>query len=234
MTTQQPVEPVAAIVVAAGSGVRLGGGEPKALRLLGGESLVRHSVRAMVAGGCSRVVVVVAAGMEDRFAADLSDFPVTVVAGGKERQESVAAGLAALDPEPPFVLVHDAARPLVPVEVVDRVIEAVEDGATAVIPVIPVVDSIRQVTGEGSAVVDRAALRAVQTPQGFETAVLKLAHAHVAEQGIAVTDDAAACEALGREVVLVAGDVASMKITNPHDLALAAALAEQLAGANPS
>lgn len=232
MSTKSAAEPVAAIVVAAGSGVRLGGDVPKALRLVGGRSLVARSVAALAAGGVTHVVVVVAAGLRGAFTEALIDsgVPVTLVPGGAERQDSVANGLAAIAADPEladsrFVLVHDAARALVPPAVVGRVLAALQAGAQAVVPVVPVVDSVREVTPEGSAVVDRARLRAVQTPQGFARAVLARAHRFVAENGLRVTDDAAAVESLGLPVTLVDGAREAMKITEPLDLVIAEALA---------
>ena len=222
-------EPVAALVVAAGSGSRLGGDVPKALRTVGGVPLVARSVRRMAEGGCHEAVVVIASGLEEEFARALADAPIPVrlAVGGAERPDSVAAGLAVLGEREPvarIVLVHDAARALVPAEVVASVIEAVRRGAVAVVPVVPVVDSLRQLTHAGSVVADRTLFRAVQTPQGFDRSVLVVAHEAVREFGVAVTDDAAACEFLGHEVVLVAGSRDSFKVTEPLDLALAEAL----------
>lgn len=204
---------------------------PKALQLLGGEALVTHSVRAVVAGGVAGVVVVVGAGLEDEFAAAIGRVPVPVklVAGGAERQDSVRNGLAAVAAEPAWagaavVLVHDAARPLVPPDVVAAVIAAITDGAAAAVPVIPVVDTTRQVTDDGSHIIDRSRLRSVQTPQGFALATLREAHERAAAAGLQVTDDAAVCEALGYEIALVPGSRAALKITEPIDLVLAEAI----------
>jgi 2-C-methyl-D-erythritol 4-phosphate cytidylyltransferase len=216
-------EPVVAIVVAAGSGVRLGGEVPKAVRPLAGRPLVSWSVAALAAGGVTEVVVVVGDGMQDVFAEALTDAPIPwrLVVGGATRQESVARGIVAL-PAGEIVLVHDAARPLVPAEVVRGVVEAVRSGAPAVIPVVPMSDTIRQVGDAGSVVVDRSGLRGVQTPQGFARDVLVSAHAAAA--GSDYTDDAAVCEASGYEVVLVPGSREALKITEPYDLAVAEAI----------
>ena len=224
-------EPVAAIVVAAGSGVRLGGGLPKALRTVGGVPLVAGSVAQLAAGGCTDAVVVVADGLQEEFRRVLADAPIPVrlTPGGGERYESVAQGLAALGADPPVagrhVLVHDAARALVPASVVASVIDALRAGAVAVIPVVPVVDSLRQPVAGGSVVVDRAVFRAVQTPQGFDRRVLVEAHEVVARDGVHVTDDAAACELLGHPVLLVAGSRDALKVTEPLDLVVAEAIA---------
>ena len=225
-------EPVVAVLVAAGAGVRLGGSTPKALRLLGGRSLVSHSLRALAAGGVQRAVVVIARGTEADFETALADAPIPTayVTGGERRQDSVRAGLAAVAGDPGaagsrFVLVHDAARPLVPASVVARVIEALIGGAGAVVPVVPVVDSIRSLDASGSSrVVDRSALRAVQTPQGFPIEVLDAALARAEADHREVSDDAAAAEAIGVPVVLVDGSAEALKITGPADLAVAEAI----------
>ncbi|HEY8662826.1 MAG TPA: 2-C-methyl-D-erythritol 4-phosphate cytidylyltransferase [Propionibacteriaceae bacterium] len=223
MSQNTSTEPVVAIVVAAGSGVRLGGEVPKAVQPLAGRPLVSWSVAALAAGGVTEVVVVVGDGLQDVFAEALADAPIPwrLVVGGVTRQESVARGIAAL-PEGEVVLVHDAARPLVPAEVVRGVVEAVRSGAPAVIPVVPMSDTIRQVGDAGSVVVDRSGLCAVQTPQGFARGVLVSAHAAAA--GSDYTDDAAVCEASGYEVVLVPGSREALKITEPYDLAVAEAI----------
>ncbi len=228
-------ESVVAVVVAAGSGSRLGGETPKALRELRGRSLVGRSVARLASAGVTRVVVVAPAGYVEQtrvVLADLEpDVDVVVVPGGSHRQDSVRRGLAALDPEPTsnlVVLVHDAARPLVPTEVVTRVIAAVRSGELAVIPVVPVTDTIRAYASEGDGVaggpahvVDRTLLRAVQTPQGFAFSVLWEAHQLARETGAELTDDAAVCELAGHRVALVDGSALSFKITHPLDLALA-------------
>ncbi|WP_208292985.1 2-C-methyl-D-erythritol 4-phosphate cytidylyltransferase [Naumannella halotolerans] len=225
MNTTIPA-PAVALVVAAGSGVRLGAGMPKALVRLSGRSLVARSLDSLAAGGVAEAVVVAPAGHLVEFEKAVTDspIPVRVVPGGGERQDSVQLGLSALDSVDGPVLVHDAARPLVPARVVSAVIEAVRGGAVAVVPVVAVTDSIRRLTDEGSEMVDRSTLRAVQTPQGFDPGVLTRAHELVRERGLLVTDDAAACEAAGHPVTLVAGAAESMKITTPADLRFAEAL----------
>ncbi len=142
-----------------------------------------------------------------------------VVAGGASRSASVRAMLAALPAEVTTVLVHDAARPLAPVEIARRVLAALASGERAVVPVLPVADTVKLVDGRGYVreTPDRAALRAVQTPQGFVRSVLVDAHA----AGGDATDDAALVEALGVPVLTVSGDPAARKITTPADLAAA-------------
>lgn len=147
------------------------------------------------------------------------DLPgVTVVAGGASRSASVRAGLDALPPEVKLVLVHDAARPAASAELFRTVRAALERGANAVVPGVPVVDTIKQVEERGGEVVvastpDRATLVAVQTPQGFRVDRLRDAHATGGE----ATDDAALIEALGLEVVVVPGEPGNVKLTDPAD-----------------
>ncbi len=217
--------PVVAVVVAAGSGSRLGAAVPKALVELDGVPLVRRAVDALRAGGVERVVVTVPADHEPAFRSAIGLETVRLTPGGDTRQDSVRLGLAALDaPDDAVVLVHDAARCLVPAEVVRAVTEAIRDGADAAIPVVPVVDSIRRVDGEENSIVDRARLRAVQTPQAARLGVLRAAHDQVAADGVEVTDDASVCEYAGYAVTLVSGHRDAMKITEPIDLILARAI----------
>ena len=226
MTPVEP-RPVVAIVPAAGSGERLGAGVPKALVLLAGEPILAHAVRALVAEPRVGLVVLAAPeGLEDvmaEVAAGRSGgVPVVAVTGGATRAESVSAALAVVPDEFGVALVHDAARCLVPVEVVSAVVDAVLAGAEAVVPGAPVVDTIRELTADGSSrTIDRSSLRAVQTPQGFSTVVLRRAHA---TGDPAATDDAGMVEALGLHVVLVPGHPRAFKVTTAQDLLLAEAI----------
>lgn len=149
-----------------------------------------------------------------------------VVEGGATRQQSVANALAVLPDGIEFVLVHDAARALTPPAVVSRVLASLHDGANAVIPAVPVADTVKVVeAGAVMRTLDRASLRAVQTPQGFTRAALERAHQHAQEHGVDdVTDDAGLCEAAGIPVRVVDGDPLAFKITRPLDLVLAEAL----------
>jgi len=140
-----------------------------------------------------------------------------VVAGGATRSASVANGLAAVPLSASVVLVHDAARPLASPDLFARVADAVRRGADAAVPVVAVVDTVRDVHG---GTLDRERLRAVQTPQGFRADVLRSVHDGLAE----ATDDAALVEAAGGSVVLVDGERSNLKITEPSDLDVAAAL----------
>ncbi|GAA0738112.1 2-C-methyl-D-erythritol 4-phosphate cytidylyltransferase [Dactylosporangium roseum] len=213
---------VAVLVPAAGLGIRLGPGGPKALRLLRGEPLLVHAVRRVAIAPCvGRIVVAAPADAVDFVASLLAPIAdVTVVAGGATRQASVSAALAAVPAEFDIVLVHDAARALTPPELVEAVASAVRGGHGAVIPVLPVVDTIKQVDNSGIVLttVDRSALRAVQTPQGFRRDVLVKAHEAAVDDH---TDDAGMAEKLGVEVHTVPGSEAALKITRPFDLAVA-------------
>jgi 2-C-methyl-D-erythritol 4-phosphate cytidylyltransferase len=220
---------VGALVPAAGSGVRLGPGAPKALRLLAGAPLLLHAVRGLRRAPVVGPVVVAAPAAEvDAVRSLLRELDVVVVAGGAERQDSVRAALAALPPEVELVLVHDAARCLTPVAVVERVVAALRDGAEAVVPVLPVADTVKQVEGDRVvATVDRSGLRAVQTPQGFRRDVLERVHRST---GPALTDDAGLVEAAGGRVTTVPGADEAFKVTRPLDLVLAEALLRQDGG----
>jgi 2-C-methyl-D-erythritol 4-phosphate cytidylyltransferase len=149
---------------------------------------------------------------------------IRVVPGGEERQDSVRLGLAALPDDVDVVLVHDAARPLVPVETVEAVVDAVRGGAPAVVPGLPLADTVKSIdlaTGAVTGTPQRALLRAVQTPQGFDRAVLSKAHATVTDD---VTDDAGMIERMGVPVLVVPGHEEAFKVTRPLDLVLAEAV----------
>jgi 2-C-methyl-D-erythritol 4-phosphate cytidylyltransferase len=219
---------VAAVVPAAGRGERLGTGIAKALQQLAGEPMLAHSVRTLAASPVDLVVVAVPAGRADEVRAVLvashDGAELVVVEGGDSRSESVRRALAALPGSVQVVLVHDAARPLVPGALVDAVVAAVRAGADAVVPGLPVVDTVKQVDAAGAVVatVDRSALRAVQTPQGFRRAVLDAAYGGP-ESGEA-TDDAGHVERHGGRVVVVPGAEEAFKVTRPLDLLLAEAV----------
>jgi 2-C-methyl-D-erythritol 4-phosphate cytidylyltransferase len=219
---------VAAILVAAGSGERLGAGMPKAYVDVGGSTLLQHAVAVFTGHPRVReIVVVVPPGDSGWYSM------VTPVPGGATRQESVAAGLRAVPAEVDAVLVHDVARPFVPASVIDAVIAALEAGADAVVPVVPIHDTVRRVAPDGALaeVVDRSTLVAVQTPQGFRCDVLRAAHE---QADVDATDDAGLVEALGRSVVAVPGSEDSFKITTPHDLVRAESFARLRSAGSPS
>lgn len=220
----------AALVPAAGRGERLGPGAPKALRPLGGIPMLVHAVRALAA---SRIVdLVVVAAPEDSAESVASMLAeqsflaeVVVVTGGDTRQDSVARALLTLPDDIDVVLVHDAARPLVPVEVVTAVVAAVRAGHAAVVPGLPVIDTIKRVDELGmvECTVDRGPLRAIQTPQGFDRQVLQTAHA-TADLDAAATDDAGLVERLGLPVHVVPGHEEAFKVTTPLDVVIAEAI----------
>jgi 2-C-methyl-D-erythritol 4-phosphate cytidylyltransferase len=219
---------VAVIVPAAGAGERLGAGVPKAMALLGGAPILAHAVRALA--GEPRVGLIVLAappGLEAELAEQAvraagDSCRIAAVTGGATRAESVSNALAEVPRGVDVVLVHDAARCLVPVEVVGAVIDAVLAGASAVVPGLPVVDTIRELGEAGaSRTIDRSRLRAVQTPQGFPAEVLRRAHAAGSRDA---TDDAGMVEALGLPVTIVPGHPRAFKVTTALDLVLAEAL----------
>ncbi|HEY9294312.1 MAG TPA: 2-C-methyl-D-erythritol 4-phosphate cytidylyltransferase [Microlunatus sp.] len=228
MITPHSAEPArfASIVVAAGAGTRIGADRPKALLQLAGHALVRYAAEAMLAAGAERLVLVVPPDAQQEFEKALAGLPVDgFAAGGRERTDSVRNGLTALSTLtdlPSIVLITDAARPLVPAEVTRRVVQAVSAGAPAVVPAVAVTDTIRELTADGSRMLDRAALRAVQTPQGFDLEVLLDSYRRLGQD--VITDDAGVCERAGHPVTVVEGAAASFKITHPPDLALAEAI----------
>ncbi|WP_375497388.1 2-C-methyl-D-erythritol 4-phosphate cytidylyltransferase [uncultured Jatrophihabitans sp.] len=213
----------AVILVAAGSGQRLGGSVPKAFQSIAGRTLLEHAAERFLTHPLVGRLYVVAPSTHLEQAGGLTS--TTAVPGGATRQASVSAGLAALAPEIELVLVHDVARPFVPHEVITSVITALLDGADAAVPVVPIHDTVRRVdeAGHFTGIVDRSQLVAVQTPQGFRRSVLVAAHE--AGRSLQVTDDAALVEAAGGKVVAVSGSDAAFKITRPWDLAVAEAVA---------
>ena len=219
-----------AVVVAAGAGGRLAADRPKAFVRLGGRTMLAWSLAMLDDHDLiDGIVMVVPEEYEERASLLADDLCATkiaaAVAGGATRPGSVAAGLACVPEGAALVLVHDAARPLTPPEVVDRVVAALRAGADGAVPALPVSDTVKRVGPDGSIAetLDRGALRAVQTPQGFPVAILREALA--AHAGDA-TDCASMVEALGRDVVCVDGDELAFKVTTPADLARA----QQLAG----
>ena len=209
------------IVAAAGSGLRLGAAVPKALVPLAGRPLVCWAVDTLRAGGVAEVVVVVPAAERGAFAAVLPP-DVVLVDGGATRTASVRAGLAAAGPDAEAVLVHDAARPLTPPDVVARVLTALAAGAAGVVPVLPVVDTVILVDDDGvvTGSVPREPLRRVQTPQGFDRPTLVAAYEALGDDA-ELTDDASVVRAAGVAVTTVAGDERAAKVTVAHDLAIA-------------
>jgi 2-C-methyl-D-erythritol 4-phosphate cytidylyltransferase len=218
-----------AVVPAAGSGQRLAVGVPKAFFHLDGHTLVERAVSCLLESGVvDRVVVAVPPDRTGQAKLILGS-DVTVVPGGANRGESVNRALAAVADagKPTFVLVHDAARPLTPPGLVVRVVDALRAGHSAVVPALPVSDTVKTVDANGVVLgtPERAGLRAVQTPQGFTTELLLRAYQQAATADF--TDDASLVERIGGKVQVVDGDPLAFKITTPWDILLAKAIVKQ-------
>lgn len=210
------------MVPAAGQGTRLGAGLPKAFVTLRGRTLLRLAVDGLLdSRAVDRVIVIVPA---DRVSSVRGELPegVDVVAGGAERTDSVRAGIAAAE-DADLLLVHDAARALTPPALVARVVAELRGGREAVVPVVPVADTVKSVDVDGVVIGTpaRSRLRAVQTPQGFDADLLRRAYA---ASDVVATDDAGLVERIGARVDTIAGEPLAFKITTPLDFALARAL----------
>jgi 2-C-methyl-D-erythritol 4-phosphate cytidylyltransferase len=209
-----------AILVAAGRGERFGGDRPKAFANLGGRPLLAESLGRLDASDWIESIVVVAPQDWEEpvilLAEELGAAKVrSAVTGGATRADSVRAGLAEVPEEVAIVLVHDAARPLLSEEVVERVVGALGDDWDGAVPALPLADTVKRADGESVAeTVDRAGLHAVQTPQGFVAATLRGALA----SGADATDCAGLVEAAGGRVRIVQGDRRLLKVTTPADL----------------
>jgi len=233
MPVQSPRVPrdVGVVIVAGGTGSRVGGGELKQLRWVAGKPMLLHSLQTFQARADVAMVVVV---LPRQYAGDpppwifQSDAERLLISvGGKHRAESVSNGLEDLPPECKIVLVHDAARPLVSAEMIDRVVEGARQGVGA-IAALPVVDTLKSVDAEGriTGTVPRDGLWRAQTPQGFPREMIVRAHREAVRDGVhaTATDDAALCERLGLEVRVVRGSERAMKVTEEADFARAEAL----------
>ena len=207
---------IAVLIVAAGKGERSGCAKPKQYEPLAGKPMLAHSVRAF---GNLNVKVVIGPGQDTLYAAALpgGQAPVT---GGARRQDSVRLGLEALARDAPdFVLIHDAARPLVSAQVIENVVSALEKGAKGAVPMLPVADTLRRPDGDAWATVPRDNLFRAQTPQGFRFADILAAHRdHAARDA---TDDVEIAALAGIKVEAVAGDESNLKVTTEKDFALA-------------
>ena len=212
-----------AIIVAAGSGSRAGG--DKQWRLLGGKPVLRWSAETLLAAGAGELVVVVAPGAEDRASEALAGLEGwRAVQGGEARAQSVRAGLAALAcPAETPVLIHDAARPLLPRPVIERLLSALAD-AEGALPVLPVTDSLRRgADGRMDGVVEREGLWRAQTPQAFRRRTIEAAYAAWTDAE-PPADEAVTVQRHGGRVALIEGDPRLMKLTYPEDFAMAEAL----------
>ncbi|MGD1255509.1 2-C-methyl-D-erythritol 4-phosphate cytidylyltransferase [Mycobacterium seoulense] len=215
---------VVAVVPAAGSGERLGAGIPKAFCEVDGRTLLDRAVAGLLESGVvDHVVVAVPADRVDEAKRALGE-RATVVAGGADRTTSVSLALAAVTGEPEFVLVHDAARALTPPALIARVVDALRAGNDAVVPALPLHDTIKAVDANGVVLgtPERAGLRAVQTPQGFAHDLLLRAYQRAGTADF--TDDASLVEHVGGQVQVVDGDPLAFKITTQLDLVLAEAI----------
>ena len=218
-----------AVIVAAGVGARAGPGEAKQWRMLGGRPVIRWSAEALLGAGADELVVVVADGQQDRALEALAGLDRwRLAAGGAARSDSVKAGLAALGAaDEAIVLVHDAARPLVRREHVERLVAALEAAPGAILA-LPLADTLKRDDGTAriTDTVPRAGLWRAQTPQGFRLGALKAGFA-AWPAGEEPTDEAIVLERAGLAVTLVPGDPALAKLTYPEDFAMA----ELMAGA---
>ncbi|OBH93052.1 2-C-methyl-D-erythritol 4-phosphate cytidylyltransferase [Mycobacterium sp. E2733] len=215
---------VVAVVPAAGSGERLGAGIPKAFCEVDGRTLLDRAVDGLLESGVvDHVVVAVPAARLDEAKRAMGE-RATVVAGGADRTTSVSLALAALAGEPEFVLVHDAARALTPPALIVRVVGALRAGRNAVVPALPLHDTIKAVDANDVVLgtPERAGLRAVQTPQGFARDLLLRAYQRAGTADF--TDDASLVENVGGQVQVVDGDPLAFKITTQLDLLLAEAI----------
>ncbi len=227
MASQAPLPPFAAVIVAAGKGLRIGGEVPKQFREFKGKPLVRHSVEKLLAAGADPLVDAIPSDAEDLARTCLAGLDgVDFVIGGETRRESVRNGLTSFVPDKPqYVLIHDAARPDIPLEVIERLLSALDEHAGA-IPVLPVVDTLaiasERNTHHGNA--DRETLRRVQTPQAFRGPDIMAAHfgQYYPEGAPEPTDDAQVLMsydlATNRSVAFVQGDERLKKITFAEDL----------------
>ena len=226
---------VAAVVVAAGRGLRAGGEVPKQFRRIGGETMLSRTLSALLqVPRLAAVQPVIHPDDRDRYASIGHDARILApVFGGATRQASVRAGLEALAArEPAIVLVHDAARPFASTQLIARAIEAAQATGAAV-PGLPVADTVKTVDGESRVThtLERASLRLIQTPQAFAFAPLMAAHRRAAAQGRDdFTDDAALAEWAGMTVAVFPGELGNSKITDPEDFARAEAMAAAACG----
>ena len=221
-----------AILVAAGRGERMNAETPKAFLRLGEQTLLEHSARAFQESSrVSSIAAIVPLDQAAEARRMLARFPkvTAVAAGGARRQDSVLEGMKqAPDRFDGVVLVHDAARPLIDVVLIEAVIDAAEAHGAA-IPLVPVVDTIKRIEGERvTATIDRSELGAAQTPQGFRFSLLVRAYEAAFRDRVTLTDEAMAVERLGEPVAAVAGSPRNRKLTTPEDLAWAR---EQVAAA---
>lgn len=212
---------VTAIIVAAGSGSRMGGDIPKQFRLIGGKSVLAHAVDALAANArIATIRVVIGAGQEETARAALGMRDVTLITGGAERHDSVRNGLAGLTEG--IVLIHDAARPFCPPDVVDRLLDALDGDAAGAVPVLPLADTLARGNDRLDEMVDRRNMLRVQTPQAFHVEDLLYALEETNFRG--ATDESSVLVAAGLKVATVAGAASLEKLTTVEDWARAEAM----------
>ena len=224
---------VGVIIVAGGSGKRMGGSLPKQFSLVGGEPILARTINAFrKALPTSRIVVVLPAEYIDFWKNLSARFDVarhSVVEGGEERFHSVRNGIEALSDAVDLIAVQDGVRPFATPELINRVVACALHSGTA-IPVVKAVDSYRAVEGEESHIIDRTPLRIVQTPQIFAAPILRAAYDTPFRKEF--TDDASVVEYSGEKITLCEGEYFNIKITTPADLVVAEAIAAELKAAN--
>lgn len=210
---------IAVILVAAGRGNRAGRGLPKQYRMLAGVPMIRRTLEALRRALPAASILPVIHPEDGRLfkeATDGLDGLMSPVFGGDTRQQSVNNALVALkEPGPSVVFIHDAARPFVSAGLINRLLAALEGGATGVVPALPVVDTLLRARPQGRETVDRTDLFAVQTPQAFDYTHIAAAHAAMTENDF--TDDASLFEACGGRIEQVMGDERNFKVTGPED-----------------
>ena len=213
---------LAVVIVAAGKGERLGAGVPKAFVSLAGKPLLAHALeRVAQVDRLSQVVIAAPDGFQDQVRKLAGVLPTqvsfNVVAGGSSRQQSISNALVLVEDSLELVLIHDSARALASARMIERVAETVRTHKSAVVPTMPVIDTIKRIKEQHVLeTIDRSVLAIAQTPQGFETAKLKNAYANASAE---YTDDAALYQAAGGSIIHVEGEADAFKITTAADLA---------------
>ena len=219
------------VIVAAGKGTRLQSELPKPFLSVAGRPILVHTLRRFTSIEMVRRMVVVVAAEREALCREVLHAhgpwpqPISVVHGGAERQDSVRNGLAALETACEIVVIHDAARPFISAEAIQRSIDAAAEAGSAVVAT-PVRDTIKRADAQHTIreTVSRQDLWLAQTPQTFQVGVIRAAHRRAQQRGIVGTDDATLVEQMGKPVRLVPGDALNFKITTPDDLALAQAV----------
>ena len=213
---------VSCIIVAAGSGVRLGATVPKAFVRLNGKPMVEYSLQAFQeCKSVAEIILVKPAFYPINGLRYFDKYPKlsAIVSGGKERLDSVRAGLNMVSPDSKVILIHDAARPLIRAEQITAVARAAEKYGAAILA-LPVTDTVKKVRGSRiTGTVDRSQLWKAQTPQGFKKSLLQRSHFN--RKNIPATDDSQLVEMINGKVHLVPGDDSNIKVTTPFDLEIA-------------